>query len=649
MKTENLRKKQVAYKIKWMQEIRQLCTDNASRSMVRNALKELEKQFDKVQLLQEELEEGLSLDELEKEIDEFRTLEQEILEIRSIAEDFIEEMTDEKKAEIVTNGSDVNASVRLPRLELPKLYPHAEGYQRLRSSPIYVRVSADLEINGLSFTAANYPAAIEILKNRFGRKDVVIQNHIRKLLEVEPCVKTSAENLQVLHDELNLHVHALGALGKDLNSSRITAAEILMELFKLKLPIAIRKKWEEEIFTDETKSSDLDLFFSFLLKQVRIEQSVVKTQTLGQPRLTKAMKTTATAERVTTTTALKAKIEPRLNSCAVCNGEHTILQCDQFLRATPDERWSLCSKRGLCFHCLYKGHLANRCSRRKPCGEAGCTVKHHRLLHQPGTKEMTPSTTRKNILLQTANAFIENEDGEHQMICHPEHVKITRLGDSCGQHKRLQRVKFRLKDVRNDRKGLSMEALCVPTICKLSANPNLKDWKYLQSFDLADQFPRPASEIDVLIGMDFYHKFATNDTIKGGENRPHAMESPLGWILSGPIATNADEGVVMFSEIETENDDETLQKFWRLDSMGIQEPSDEVHDTNSFLKGSIHYDGSRYVVELPWINNVKMLRDNFELAWTRLQQTERAMLKNPDVATAYRQTLKDYLDNNIIE
>ncbi|KRY74071.1 hypothetical protein T4D_4718, partial [Trichinella pseudospiralis] len=122
MKTENLRKKQAGYKIrllKWMQEIRQLCTDNASRSMVRNALKELEKQFDKVQLLQEELEEGLSLDDLEKEIDEFRTLEQEILEIRSIAEDFIEEMTDGKKAEIVKNGSDVNVSVRLPRHELP--------------------------------------------------------------------------------------------------------------------------------------------------------------------------------------------------------------------------------------------------------------------------------------------------------------------------------------------------------------------------------------------------------------------------------------------------------------------------------------------------------------------------------------------------
>ncbi|KRX35267.1 hypothetical protein T05_2158 [Trichinella murrelli] len=91
---------------------------------------------------------------------------------------------------------------------------------------------------------------------------------------------------------------------------------------------------------------------------------------------------------------------------------------------------------------------------------------------------LAKSTTRKNIVLQTANAFIENEDGERQMVMclcqqslvrkkiadliglkgHREHVKITRLGDSCGQHKWLQRVKFRLKDVRNDRKGLSMEA-----------------------------------------------------------------------------------------------------------------------------------------------------------------------------------------------
>ncbi|KRZ87741.1 hypothetical protein T08_3585 [Trichinella sp. T8] len=95
------------------------------------------------------------------EIDEICTFEQEILEIRSIEEDFIEEMTDGKKAEIVKNGSDVKASVRLPRHELPKFHgtywnsPHFGSNLKtvstrggisatLRCSPIYVRFLADL-------------------------------------------------------------------------------------------------------------------------------------------------------------------------------------------------------------------------------------------------------------------------------------------------------------------------------------------------------------------------------------------------------------------------------------------------------------------------------------------------------------------------
>ncbi|KRY33215.1 conserved hypothetical protein [Trichinella spiralis] len=75
---------------------------------------------------------------------------------------------------------------------------------------------------------------VRCLDNRFGRKDVVIQNHIRKLLEMEPCVGTSAEKLQQLHNRLNLNVRELRALGKDLTSSRITAVEIMMELFNLR-------------------------------------------------------------------------------------------------------------------------------------------------------------------------------------------------------------------------------------------------------------------------------------------------------------------------------------------------------------------------------------------------------------------------------
>ncbi|KRY07029.1 hypothetical protein T01_3313, partial [Trichinella spiralis] len=42
-------------------------------------------------------------------------------------------------------------------------------------------------IDGLAVTAANYSAAIDILKSRFGRRDLIIQTHIRKLLDTTPC------------------------------------------------------------------------------------------------------------------------------------------------------------------------------------------------------------------------------------------------------------------------------------------------------------------------------------------------------------------------------------------------------------------------------------------------------------------------------
>ncbi|KRZ70898.1 hypothetical protein T10_11340 [Trichinella papuae] len=149
------------------------------------------------------------------------------------------------------------------------------------------------------------------------------------------------------------------------------------------------------------------------------------------------------------------------------------------------------------------------------------------------------------------------------------------------------------------------------------------------AFELADQFPRPAAKIDVLIGMDFYNKFTTNEMIiRRGENEPYALETPFGWILSAPISSNVDEGTC---------------------AMGIEEPPDEVSKTSLFLKDSIIYDGNRYVVELPWINNSKMLPDNFKHALARLQQTERTMSRDPDIAIACRKSLKEYLDDNIIK
>ncbi|KFD45991.1 hypothetical protein M513_13147 [Trichuris suis] len=129
-------------------------------------------------------------------------------------------------------------------------------------------------VTGLSLTSTKYAVAVDLLKNCFGRPKAIIQNHSAALLELQ----ASAERLRHLHDELIWHVTALCAVGKD-PARQMTAAEVLLAIFKLKMPYFLRKKWENEVLTGKEEVT-LDSFFEFLRTQVEVEESV-KGRTVG--------------------------------------------------------------------------------------------------------------------------------------------------------------------------------------------------------------------------------------------------------------------------------------------------------------------------------------------------------------------------------
>ncbi|GFT37482.1 DUF1758 domain-containing protein [Trichonephila clavipes] len=57
--------------------------------------------------------------------------------------------------------------------------------------------SALATVEGFAITAENYAKAVEILKDRFGRKDAIINSHMQKLLSVTP-LKRSDDTKDVL-------------------------------------------------------------------------------------------------------------------------------------------------------------------------------------------------------------------------------------------------------------------------------------------------------------------------------------------------------------------------------------------------------------------------------------------------------------------
>ena len=85
-------------------------------------------------------------------------------------------------------------------------------------------------------------------------------------------------------------------------------------------------------------------------------------------------------------------------------------------------------------------------------------------------------------------------------------------------------------------------AYCVPTICAPLANQNTRvsqsKYDHLAPLKLADETcGLEEGTIDKLVGSDQYWQIVTGEVIKG-ESGPTAMNTKLGWVLSGPVESS---------------------------------------------------------------------------------------------------------------
>ena len=186
----------------------------------------------------------------------------------------------------------------------------------------------------------------------------------------------------------------------------------------------------------------------------------------------------------------------------------------------------------------------------------------------------------------------------------------------------------------------------------------------LASLPLADWPENEAqdSEVDILIGSDFYWHFMTGRCIRG-EFGSAALETKLGWVLSGPVPwdqeaqstqTNLTLTHLLLINEEQSKEDEfnkeslenQLSKFWDLENLGILKSEDTVYQN---FEEEIKFVNGRYEVQLPWKEQHPLLPDNFKLSQKRLQSLGRRLKSDPDIFRAYDEVIQDQLKNGIIE
>ena len=128
-------------------------------------------------------------------------------------------------------ASSVSAKVNLPKLNIQPFDGNIQKYttfieqfnisidskpfddvQKLAYLVSLLIGTAAQSIEGLSITSSNYPIALDILKNRFGSTQKIINSHICALKDIQSPSHSTA-SMQSFHDQFTMHMRVLETHG----------------------------------------------------------------------------------------------------------------------------------------------------------------------------------------------------------------------------------------------------------------------------------------------------------------------------------------------------------------------------------------------------------------------------------------------------
>ena len=305
---------------------------------------------------------------------------------------------------------------------------------------------------------------------------------------------------------------------------------------------------------------------------------------------------------------------------------------------------------------------------------------------QPRSSATTMYVDSKNaVLLQTAKGYISAPSNQRQSAVARiifdsgsqrsyisqrlrDHLSLPTIGNEIltiktfgndeGQTQSYDITQFSVQSPYWDT-TLFMTAYVVPVVCAPLRNQQLtfavQAYPHRKGLPLADfQTESSVLDVDILVGLDSYWLFMTGGCIKADSGGPVALESRLGWVLSGELqncketsstATNFAQTHVLFAQEQNHSDQ--ISKFWSLESIGIHlEKENSVYQQ---FEEEIRFTDGRYEVKLPWKPNHPMLPDNYFLSKKRLQGLLTKLKQDRELSKEYDSIIKTQEEMGIIE
>lgn len=528
--------------------------------------------------------------------------------------------------------------------------------QKLSYLKSHLEGEAAAMIEHLHISNGNYTTALNLLKERYHNKRVIVSQYIQMLFTLPKLHAENAQGLRKIHDTTMECLHGLQNIG----TSTDGWDPMLLHILSRKLDDTTLNEYERDL-KNKKEIPKLQEFLQFIEQKFISLQTAAKTSDVKKQPPRQAFHSGEDAH-------------PRYK-CLICNTEgHTIQRCRKFAALSPTERSKRAREKSICFNCLSSAHRYDNCTSKPNCGE--CGGKHHSLLHfkerfdknNRGEGKVNQATIANKqsteVLLATAlvnchaangasvtlralidsgaqSTFItENATQQLQLKKSKNNTNINGFGEtSAGKTSGEVNLTFTTLD--NELIGATALVFNKFTQYLPSHKISKQGWKHIQNLQLADPtFDRPG-KVDLIIGADAMPDIMLPGFLSGPNGTPMAQETKLGWILSGRTNQPQRSTHCFIGIIST---DEILNKLWEIEEISEDRPatSEDINCEELYQKTVSHAADGKYIVPLPLKEEVTLGRSR-SIAIARLFQLEKQFDKNPELRKKYSACIREYI------
>lgn len=132
----------------------------------------------------------------------------------------------------------------------------------------------------------------------------------------------------------------------------------------------------------------------------------------------------------------------------------------------------------------------------------------------------------------------------------------------------------------------------------------MDEWAHLKGLLLSDpNFGNPGG-IDLLIGADVWCLIVKEGIVYGKANEPHAQNTHLGWVISGPVDLVHCEMAHSLHMKGSQELEEALTRFWQFEEPQFADGAQIIDECEKqYLETTRRQADGRYVVNIPFINS----------------------------------------------